>query len=173
MPDDTLRRYCWVNDLSYLDSHGHSHQFDAIVLNETSKGKTTRFAWITDFHVTQKNVAAIAEKGGRLRSKIENQGFNIQKNSGLNLEHAYTIHPDNIKAFYYLLQIAHIFLQLFEMGSLLKHLARAYQTTPIRLFGSLKNIARRLLDCFRYFHIPADAFHPLHAAHCQIRLDTS
>lgn len=91
----------------------------------------------------------------------------------MNLEHAYSIHPDNIKVFYYLLQIAHIFLQLFEIGSLLKHLAQCYHTTPIRLFGSLKNIAPRLLDGFSYFHIPGDAFDLLQAAHCQIRLDTS
>jgi len=173
LPHGASQHYRWANTLSYLDSAGHSHQFDAILLHESSKGKTTRFAWITDFHVTATNVAAIAEKGGRVRSKIENQGFNTQKNSGLNLEHAYSIDPDNIKAFYYLLQIAHTFLQLLEMGSLLKHLARRYQTTPIQLFGSLKNMARRLLDCFRYFHIPADAFDPLHAARCQIRLDTS
>jgi len=173
LPNGTRQHYRWVNDLSYVDSQGRSHRFDAIVLNETSKGRTITFAWITDFHVTAKNVAAIAEKGGRVRSKIENQGFNIQKNSGLNLEHAYSIHPDNMKAFYYLLQISHMFLQLLEMGSLLKHLTHAYQATPIQLFGSLKNIARRLLDCFRYFRIPADAFDPLRAARCQIRLDTS
>jgi len=173
LPNGTCQHYRWVNNLSYVDSQGRSHRFNAIILNETSRGKTTTFAWITDFHVKANNVAAIAEKGGRVRSKIENQGFNIQKNSGLNLEHAYSIHPDNMKAFYYLLQIAHIFLQLLEIGSLLKHLAQAYRATPIQLFGSLKNIARRLLDCFRYFRIPADAFDPLHAARCQIRLDTS
>lgn len=172
LPDGTLRHYQWVNDLSYLDSADRSHRFDAILLKETSK-TTTTFAWITDFHVTSTNVTAIAEKGGRVRSKIENQGFNSQKNSGLNLEHAYTLDPDSIKAFYYLLQIAHIFQQLFHMGSLLKHLAQTYHTTPIRLFGSLKNIARRLLESFRYFLIPQDAFDPLQAARCQVRLDTS
>lgn len=173
LPNGTRRQYGWVNDLSYVDSHGHSHRFSAIVLYETSNGQTTTFAWITDLRVTPNNVPAIAEKGARVRSKIENQGFNTQKNSGLNLEHAYSIDPDNIKAFYYLLQIAHIFLQLLEMGSLLKHLARRYRATPIQLFGSLKNIARRLLDSFRYFHIPGDAFGLLQVARCQIRLDTS
>lgn len=173
LPNGTLQHYRWVNDMCYIDRRGHSHCFDAILLEETSQAKTTTFSWITDSHVTHNNVAAIAEKGGRVRSKIENQGFNTQKNSGLNLEHAYSLDPDNIKAFYYLLQIAHIFLQLFEMGSLLKHLARRYQTTPIKLFGSLKNIARRLLDSLRYFRIPDDAFDPLKTARCQIRLNTS
>jgi len=182
VPENTLRLtptkgvrqlYQWVNEITYVDSDKRSHTFHAILCKETSPTQTTTFAWITDLPVNQDSVVAIASQGGRQRHKIENQGFNIQKNSGLNLEHAYSFNQDNIKAFYYLLQIAHIFLQLLELGSLLKRLAKAYETTPVRLFGSLKNMARRLLECFRYFHIPDDAFDLLNAAGFQIRLDTS
>src|SRR6266480_3728179 len=74
---------------------------------------------------------AVASQGGRVRCNIENQGFNIQKNSGLNLEHAYSTDPDVMKAFYYLLQIAHLFLQMFERGSLLRRLAQDYSSTPV------------------------------------------
>ena len=102
-----------------------------------------------------------------MRCNIENQGFNIQKNSGLNLEHAYSTDPDVMKAFYYLLQIAHLFLQMFEMGSLLRRLAQEYDTTPVGLFGSLKNMAQRLLECFRYFQLGEAAFE---TGKCQIRL---
>ena len=63
-----------------------------------------------------------------------------------------------MKSFYYLLQIAHLFMQMFEMGSLLRDLARRYDATPIGLFGSLKNIAQFLLDCFRYFALGAEVF---------------
>ena len=102
-----------------------------------------------------------------MRWNIENQGFNIQKNSGLNLEHAYSTDPDVMKSFYYLLQIAHLFMQMFEMGSLLRRLAQDFDTTPVGLFGSLKNIAKRLLECFRYFQLGDQAFEN---APCQIRL---
>ena len=173
LPGGTRQCFRWVNEMDYVDREGRSHIVNAILCEETRDDQSTTFAWITDMRLTANNVVDIAEKGGRVRSKIENQGFNIQKNSGLNLEHAYSFGPDNLKAFYYLLQIAHIFLQLLEVGSLLKHLAQRYQATPIHLFGSLKNIARRLLDCFRYFHIPDDAFDSLQAAQCHIRLDTS
>lgn len=47
-----------------------------------------------------------------MRWKIENQGFNLQKNSGLNLEHAYSTDPDVMKSFYYLMQIAHLWPKL-------------------------------------------------------------
>jgi hypothetical protein len=88
------------------------------------------------------------------------EGFNIQKNSGLNLEHAYSTGVDTLKSFYYLLQIAHLFLQMLVRGSLLRQLARQYDSTPRVLFGSLKNIAQRLVDCFRYFHLEAEVFNP-------------
>ena len=108
---------------------------------------------MSDFRLKRNNVCAIASQAGRVRCNIENQGFNLQKNSGLNLEHAYSTDPDVMKAFYYLLQIAHLFLQMFEMGSLLRRLAQDFRTTPVGLFGSLKNIAKRLLECFRYFQL--------------------
>jgi hypothetical protein len=173
LPNGTHQRFRWVNDIDYVDRQGRSHTVNAILCIETRNDQSTTFAWITDMRVTTNNVVDIAEKGGRVRSKIENQGFNTQKNSGLNLEHAYSFGQDNLKAFYYLLQIAHIFLQMLEMGSLLKHLAKRYEATPVRLFGSLSNIAKRLLEGFRYFRLPDDAFDPLRAAQCQIRLDTS
>jgi len=62
-------------------------------------------------------------------------------------------------SYYYLLQIAHLFLQMFEMGSLLRRLAQDYNTTPVGLFGSLKNIAKRLLECFSlFFSLAGQAF---------------
>ena len=45
--------------------------------------------------------------------------------------------------------------------------------TPMQLFGSLKNLARRLLDAFRYMILNDQAFDSLRAASIQIRLDSS
>ena len=131
-------------------------------------------AWITNLPVSKKSVCAIADHGGRGRWIIENQGFNYQKNSGLNLEHAYSLNPDGLNIFYTLLQIAHMIMQLLVKGSLLKKLARRYgKADAVALFGSLKNIARRLLECLRNYRIPDAAFDPDAARHFQLRLDTS
>jgi len=175
LPDGTRQHFRWVNDMSYQDDQKRSHTLHGLVCQETTQNQTQTFAWITDLRLTSSNVAAVAAQGGRVRSKIENQGFNTQKNSGLNLEHAYDTDPDILKAYYYLLQIAHLFLQMFEMGSLLRHLAKKHASSPRRLFGSLKNLAQRLLDCFRYFRLDPEAFDLELAARCQIRLgvDTS
>lgn len=160
LPDKTRQSFRWANDLDYTDSEGRKHTLHALLCEETSAGQTQTYSWITNKRLTIQNVATLAHNGGRVRFKIENQGFNIQKNSGLNLEHAYSTGVDTLKSFYYLLQIAHLFLQMLERGSLLRQLARQYDSTPRILFGGLKNIAQRLLDCFRYFHLEAEVFNP-------------
>jgi hypothetical protein len=114
-----------------------------------------------------------ATKGGRHRWHIENQGFNRQKNSGLNLEHAYCTNPELLKAYYYLMQIAHLILQVFEAGSLLRRLAAECGRTPWQLFGGLKNLARRLLESFRYRVLSDEAFDPDPNERIQIRFDSS
>ena len=62
-------------------------------------------------------------------------------------------------------------MQLVEKGSLLRRIAREYGKTVMGLYGSLRNIARRFLDCLRYRLIPAEAFAP--DPRIQIRLDSS
>lgn len=172
-PEGVRQVYRWVHNLSYQDDQGRTWTFHAILCEETVDERTTTFAWITGLNVNERTVVNIATKGGRSRWHIENQGFNRQKNSGLNLTHVFCIHPERLKAYYYFLQIAHIILQIFEAGSLLRHLAAECSQTPAQLFGSLKNLARRLLESFRYFVLGDEAFDPVGARRIQIRFDTS
>jgi hypothetical protein len=95
-------------------------------------------------------VEEIAQQGGRYRWKVENEGFNRQKNSGLNLEHVYSTDPEKWRTYYLLLQIAFIVVQLLERRSLLRRLAEQAGRPVWKLFGSLKNVARRLLDSLRF-----------------------
>ncbi|MFQ5479574.1 MAG: hypothetical protein ACE5E4_13275 [Candidatus Binatia bacterium] len=171
LPDGTDLEYRWINSLSYEDDQGRRHTFNAIQCRQTVKDECKTFAWITDFPVTADTVNAIAQKGGRDRWKIENAGFNTQKNGGYELEHVYGSDEGLLQCFYLLLQIAHLILQLVEKGSLLGRFARRYGKTVQALFGSLRNIARRLLDCLRYRLISAEALDS--ARHIQIRLDSS
>lgn len=170
-PDKTRLVYRWANGLDYEDTQGRTHRFNALQCTVTREGKTTLFAWMTDLPLNDRTVQDIATKGGRIRSKIENQGFNAQKNSGLNLEHAYSKNLEIAKAYYYMIQIAHTLLQFMTLGSLLARLARDYGKTPVALYGALRNIPRRLLDCFRYFALPDEAFRP--PPTMRLRLDTS
>jgi hypothetical protein len=172
-PQGVHQVYRWVHGLSYRDDQGRTWCFNAIECKETVDGETTTFAWIADLRVDAHTVEEVATKGGRHRWHIENQGFNRQKNSGFNLEHVFSTDPERLKAYYYLLQIAHIIMQVVETGSLLRDLAAEFGQTPRRLFGSLKNIARRLLEALRYLAFSDRAFDPARAAGIQIRFDTS
>lgn len=167
LPDGTRQVYRWATGVSYEDADRRPHVVNALQCEETVKGVTTTFAWLTNLPVTRDTVVPITMKGGRCRWTIE-EGFNLQKHSELNLEHAYSTDPEGLKAYYYLLQIAHMMLQLLEHGSLLRRLAQAQGKTPLALFGSLKNIARRLLEALRHGLLPEE---PRPAI--QIRLDSS
>ena len=141
--------YRWVPQVGYTDAEQREWSFNALQLEEAVGDRTTRFAWLTPLHVSAQTVEDIATKGGRPRWKIENQGFNRQKNSGLNLQHLYSTDPDKAKAYYYLLQIAFILLQLLEQGSLLRRLATEWGQTPWQWLGGLMNVAWLLLESLR------------------------
>lgn len=172
--DGVERTYRWVNGLTHVDDEKRTHDaLNAIECKETAKGKTTTFAWITGLPVSAKNVVEVADQGGRVRWKIENQGFNTQKNGDYNLEHAYSKDPECLKAYYYLLQIAHMVMQLVEKGSLLRHIAEERGKKPMALLGSLKNLARRILEGLRNRLLPEDAFSIATCGGFQIRIDTT
>jgi len=182
-PENTLMRtwghglvqqFRWVTHLDYQDSEGRSWKLNALECTErTGHGEKHYFAWLTGLPVGRKTVAEIAEKGGRYRWKMENEGFNRQKNSGLNLEHVYSIDPENWKVYYVLLQIAFLLVQLLERGSLLRRLAAEAGRPFWKLFGSLKNVARRLLDSVRFVAWQESWFDPHQAAKLRIELDSS
>ncbi len=158
----------WMNHISYVDSGQREHTLSVLECLETSpdsKGgrTTTRYKWITNFNVKINNAITLANQGGRLRWKIENEGFNVQKNGGFALEHAYSRNATASKVFYYLMQVAHIIFQLIERGSLFR---KAFSTGV----GSAKNIAFRLLEAWRNLRLRPDDFQQMLSARLQIRL---
>jgi hypothetical protein len=158
--------FAWVQQLEHVDDQKRHHRVNAFQCEEKQDGKDHFFAWLTNWSIQSDNVATLGNRGGRCRWKIENEGFNVQKNSGFNLEHAYSTGLLQIKNFYVLLQIAHLILQLVERGNLLSRDAK-------KLFGSLANLARRLTESIRNVLISADANDPALAAKIQIRFNTS
>ncbi len=85
--------------------------------DENKKCKTTIFNYITDLKVTNKNINEIVDMGRR-RWKIENEGFNIQKNGTYNISHLCSRNENALKIHYLFIQIAHTIRQLLELGSL-------------------------------------------------------
>jgi hypothetical protein len=157
----------WVNRIAYVDSKRNEHSVSVIECLETKPDvhkqlKTTRFKWITNFNVTASKVVTLANQGGRLRWKIENEGFNVQKNGGYALEHVFSQDATAGKIFYLLLQIAHLLSQLIEHGSLfLKAFPKGV--------GSAKNLAFRLLEAWRNLRLTREDFQQMLDARIQIR----
>ena len=172
-PQGVRQVYRWINGLHYRDSDGRDWTVNALECTETDReGKETQWSWVTSLDLNHGTVVEVATRGGRARWREENEGFNTQKNSGLNLEHAYS--HTCWAAYYFLLQIAHLLLQLVEKGSLLRQLAQDQgKRTALELYGSLKNMAQRLLESLRYWHWPEAAFDRTAAGAIQIRLDSS
>jgi len=153
-PNGTIRQHLrWANDIDYVDTKKH-------------QDKTTTYRWVSNFTVKATNVLALANQGGRLRWKIENEGFNTQKTGGYGLEHAYTQNEQGMKVYYFILQMACIIQQLIDKGSLLR---KAFP----KGFGSAKNLARHLLEDWRNRPISPDHYRSLCQSNIQIRFDTS
>jgi hypothetical protein len=172
--DGRVQTFRWVLQLDYEDSEKRSWKLNALECTETTKdGEKQYFAWLTGLPVSRKTVEEVAQKGGRDRWKVENEGFNRQKNSGLNLEHVYSTDPEKWKSYYLLLQIAFILVQLLERGSLLRRLAADLGRPFWKLFGSLKNVARRLLESLRFLSWEAAWFDSALAGKIRIGLEDS
>jgi hypothetical protein len=172
--DGRVQEFRWVPQLDYEDSEGRAWKLNALECTErTADGGQHYFAWLTGLPVGRQTVEEIAQKGGRYRWKMENEGFNRQKNSDLNLEHVYSIDPENWKSYYLLLQIAFLLVQLLERGTLLRRLAAEAGRPFWKLFGSLKNVARRLLDSVRFVAWDESWFDPTQAGKLRIELDSS
>ena len=75
----------------------------------------TEFEWITSFKITEKNKEELV-RYGRQRWKIENEGFNMQKNGTFDIEHIYSMNYNAMKAHYFFIQFAHTIRQLLEKG---------------------------------------------------------
>ena len=122
------RRVCRANktsrttmDYQFLNQVEYDRRyFSWVECHETIVGTTgnviskQRFTYITNIPQTEENVVQTADSG-RLRWKIENEGFNSQKNLGYALEHKFSRKSfPAMQNYYQLLQIAHLINQLVE-----------------------------------------------------------
>ena len=152
--------FAWVNALDY-----HDHRLTAFECREERPDGSHYFAWLTNTPLGCRSVITYANQGGRLRWKIENEGFRTQKHGGYELKHAYSTNEQVAKIFYYLIQVAHALNQLVIHGNLLRDFHG--------LLGSLRNYRRRLAEALRHTLILPEALDPGAARTIQIRFDTS
>jgi hypothetical protein len=109
---------CWTRQIPF-----GTHEFDVLFSGEIGPAKATLWAWVTNFALSRENVYAIANQGGRSRQAIENV-FNVEKNGGFGLEHAFCANTIASQNYHLVMQMAHILEQLLVNG-LFRRLTRA------------------------------------------------
>lgn len=105
---------------------------------EKGKKKQIHFMWVTNLTVTEGTLGDFI-RTGRSRWRIENEGFNNQKNGIYKIEHLNSRDTNAMKNHYLLTQIADILMQLYlSCNKLVKAISQ-----------SIKNTSSRLLESFR------------------------
>lgn len=138
--------YHYLNDLEYKE-----YQLSWVECIETTvnikSGETieNRFVHLSNLPLDNNTAVAVSDEG-RLRWKIENEGFNTQKNDGYGLEHKYSRTNFNaMKNYYQSLQIAHIINQLATKSQdIAKLFIQDAKFTVSKLWERLKSF---LIEC--------------------------
>lgn len=126
----------FVNDMDY---NGQPVNMLRFWEDRTVKGKTVRteFQWLTSIRITKGNAEKTAG-AGRKRWKIENEGFNRQKNWQGDITHACSWDATAMKNHYLMAQISDMVKQLYEWFCLKARGIKKKQ----------KNISSELLESF-------------------------
>ncbi len=96
------------------------------------------FQWISSLELSKKNLEEMI-LAGRGRWKIENEGFNNQKNGLYRIEHINSRNSNAMKNHYLFTQIADILMQLYIV----------WNPLITEIGQSIKNTSSRLLESFR------------------------
>lgn len=129
----TTLEYLFLNDIEYSnETYSWVSCIQNVVNKKDNTTDATNFVYITNIRQDVENVISTADNG-RLRWKIENEGFNTQKNLGYALEHKYSrTSYTAMQNYYQLLQIAHIINQFAEKSSNIIDLKKQYSKQTIR-----------------------------------------
>jgi hypothetical protein len=136
------------------------HTLQVVFMGEVGPGAATLWVWATNLMVTPERVDEIVNRGGRARQEIEVH-FNVGKNGGFGLEHAFCANEDASRNLHVLMQVASVLGQVLIRG-MLKRLTRdCRKVTDVKLIEMLR-------ASLAYVPIPPGALHPF-----QLRFDNS
>ncbi len=104
----------YVNHVEETAGKGETaNLFSYTYEEEENKGKKkVTFHWVSNIELTEKTLEEII-RTARGRWKIENEGFNNQKNGIYNIEHLNSRNSNAMKNHYLLTQVADIIMQIY------------------------------------------------------------
>ena len=124
--------YYLVNDYKY-----NKYVFNIVryIENSPPNEKDKIFTYITNIPIDDNNIKDIITLGRR-RWKIENQGFNNQKNIYFDITHMCSLNYNAMQAHYFFFQFAHTIRQLLDLGS----------KAALSLQGKIKEISFTIIN---------------------------
>ena len=131
------QQFRWVTDLDY---HGHRLQWlecqETVTHLKSGQATGTRFVHLTNLELSAATVVVLS-RTGRLRWKIENEGFNTQKHHGYALQHKYArVNWQAAKNYYQCLQLGHLINQLMVLSTAFQPLLKG-KITHRHLFQAM------------------------------------
>jgi hypothetical protein len=157
-----ITKHQWRTEIKYKGHILNWIKTEEEILRPSS-ANNKKYVFITSLKITKETAAQISFSG-RLRWKIENEGFNEQKNNGYELKHKYSeVSLNATKNYYQALQIAHMINQLVVLGQKLK----SYLKKKI----TIKHLWTELLAFLKYGSVDGDYLKLLLETRIQIRLE--
>jgi len=129
LAEQTLR---WTHQIPF-----GKHTFDVLFAGEVGPSSATLWAWVTNIPLSHRNVEPIANRGGRSREGIENV-FNVEKNGGFGLEHAFCANENASRNYHLIMQVAHVFEQLLVNGLFRRLVKVCRKVTDTKLIELLR-----------------------------------
>lgn len=127
-----------VEELAEKEETANMYRYWYATTNKNGEKEVHEFQWITNIELTARNLEEMIE-AGRGRWKIENEGFNNQKNGIYDIEHLNSRDSNAMKNHYLITQISDIVMQLYL----------AWSPLIREINQSIKNTSSRLLESFR------------------------
>lgn len=160
--EEIIQCLTYINEVSYKNRFINAVDFTEIIYKKSKDSslneKTSKnFVFVTNIKFTKRNAFKIVA-AGRSRWKIENEGFNNQKNIRYDIEHPCCLNYQAMKNHYLVVQIADILRQLLENGSkVIKELKLG-----------IKEISSKMLESFRRDNLTSEDISQLNQ-HMKIR----
>lgn len=126
-----------VEETAGKEETANMFRYSCAVKEKEEKREIT-FRWLSNIELTEKNLEEMIY-AARGRWKIENEGFNNQKNGIYDIEHLNSRNGNAMKNHYLLTQIADMIMQIYL----------AWNPLRKEIKQSIKNTSSRLLESFR------------------------
>lgn len=147
----TYKNYYLSTNIEY-----QNHILSVFKFVERNKKEEKTYRYVSNIVVNNDNIKEIV-KLGRMRWKIENEGFYTQKHRTFNISHMCSRNDNAMKCHYFFIQFAHTIRQLFEYGyKSVKDMRLKLKEVSVYLLDSLTSTITNLTEINLNFQLRFD-----------------